>query len=499
MAKPIALMDLMKRSTSSAASKIFHSTTIKNAAAKNLNGNVNLEIVSPLLPDVMVPPNAQMDLMKVMITAASKTTTSTMTRNAVARNLNGNVPTVTVSTSRTTVTVQPNAKMDLMKLTKSAASRNSLSTTQRYVAATQNLSSLVRTVSASQKVISVTEKPNVLMDLMRVISSAASRNTLSTTTNNVVVSMTNGNARTVTASRKLPDAQEKLNVLMAQMKVTTPVASVDTASTTANNAVAIQRVNGPVLTVTASQLPICATAKPNVPINPMKVMPTAASRVTVSTTTKNVAARNPNGNALTETASRKLKDVTVKLNAPINLTSLIDNVASTNIHFTTSPDAAAPSLIGPVLTVTVSQWLSTVMDRSNAKMAQMSQWVRMVSPDAASRNIHSTTTRNVVVKRTNGNVPTETASTKLKCVTVKLNAKMHLMRTTNVVSMVTNSTTPKSVAATLRLNGPVKISLAFQMTNFVMVKLSVLINLMREMIRAASRTSSSIMIRNADV
>jgi hypothetical protein len=264
MAKPIALMDLMKRSTSSAASKIFHSTMTKNAAAKPANGNVNLVTVSPLLTDVMAKLNAQMDLMKVMTHAASKNTPSTTIKDVDVRNPNGPVPTETASTSKNTVMVKPNVLMDLMKVTKPVASRSSHSMTKRNVAATQNPNSPAPTVNASQKAISVTEKPNVPMDLMKVTNSVASRNTLSTTTNNVVVSPTNGNATTENASTKPIDVMVKpITAVINQICAWTNAASKDSASSTLGDAVAIQRVSGDVLTVTASLPPICAMVKSN--------------------------------------------------------------------------------------------------------------------------------------------------------------------------------------------------------------------------------------------
>jgi hypothetical protein len=229
----------------------------------------------------------------------------------------------------------------------------------------------------------------------------------------------------------------------------------------------------------------------------MKVTSNVASRDSISTTTKNVAAKNLNGNVPMANASRKLPNVTVKPNVLMDLMKVTNNVASTNIHSTTSKDVDAQHPTGPVPMDLASQWVTTAMDQSNAKMALMSQWVKMERPSAASRNIHSTTTKNVVVKKTNGNVPTVNVSTTPLVVMVNHNVMTHLMSLTRVASTVTSSTTPSSVAVTLRLSGPAKISLASQSTNSVTVKPNVLINPMRVMTHAASRTSSSTTIRNA--
>jgi hypothetical protein len=92
---------------------------------------------------------------------------------------------------------------------------------------------------------------------------------------------------------------------------------------------------------------------------------------------------------------------------------------------------------------------------SNAQMVLMNQWDLMEYQHAASRNIHSTTIKNVVVKLTNGNVLMVTVSTRLLGAMVLLNAKMHLMKMNLAASMDTSSTIPSNVDVIQRLNGPV--------------------------------------------
>lgn len=143
------LMDPMKE-INNAASTIFHSTTIKNVAVLNLNSNVLMVTVSVLLLTAMALLLALMDLMKVMISVASKTLASTTIKDVDASRLNGHVLMVTVSICLTTVMVKLNVLMDLMKVKRSAASRDTLATTARSVAATQTLNGLVPTVTVSK-------------------------------------------------------------------------------------------------------------------------------------------------------------------------------------------------------------------------------------------------------------------------------------------------------------------------------------------------------------
>jgi hypothetical protein len=98
---------------------------------------------------VMVPLNAKMDLMKVTKIVASKSSHSTTTKNVAAKNMNGNVTLEIVFLRPTSVMVLPNAKMSLMKETRSAASRTSNSTMSIDVDVIQRLNGLARMVIVS--------------------------------------------------------------------------------------------------------------------------------------------------------------------------------------------------------------------------------------------------------------------------------------------------------------------------------------------------------------
>jgi hypothetical protein len=252
MVKPIAQMALMNRSTNSVALKILLSTTIKNVVVKIVSGSALTEIVFPVLKDAMEKPNVQINPMRATMPAASKNTRSIMTKDVDAKRVSGSAPTETVSILNNTVMENHSVKIYPMSPKRNVASRNSHSMTANNVDVTQIPSGLARMETASNKAISVMEKPNVQMVPMIATNSVASRNTPSTMTNTAVVKLTNGNVRTAIASTKLIDAAVKLNAPMDPTKETNAV-SVDLASITANNAVAIQRANGPVLTVTVFQ------------------------------------------------------------------------------------------------------------------------------------------------------------------------------------------------------------------------------------------------------
>jgi len=92
-----------------------------------------------------------------------------------------------------------NVPMDLMKVTRNAASRNTLSITTKSVAANK-INSNVVTVTASTRVIFVTVKPSAQMVLTKVMLIAALENSHSITTKNVAAKMMNGNVTMVIAS-----------------------------------------------------------------------------------------------------------------------------------------------------------------------------------------------------------------------------------------------------------------------------------------------------------
>jgi BRCT domain type II-containing protein len=137
---------------------------------------------------VTAKPNVVMDLMKVTRNVASRNTPSMTIRDVAAtQKPSGLVPTVTVSPMLDTVTVKLSAKIDLMKVKTSAASRNTLTTTSKFVAATQTLNSPVIMVNVSQKLADVMVKPNAKMDLMKVTKNVASTSSPSMMMLDVVV------------------------------------------------------------------------------------------------------------------------------------------------------------------------------------------------------------------------------------------------------------------------------------------------------------------------
>jgi hypothetical protein len=153
--------------------------------------------------------------------------------------------------------------------------------------------------------------------------------------------------------------------------------------------------------------------------------------------------------------------VTEKLNALMNLMNQWKNAASENIHSTTIRSVAATLILSRlVLTVLVLDNLICVTVKPNAEMALMK-----VTTIAASRNSHSTATKDVDVKMTNGNVAMETASLSKICAMEKLNAKMDPMKVTNTVaSRNSKLTAPKSVAAIQKMSGHVLMANALEIT-----------------------------------
>jgi hypothetical protein len=456
MAKHNAKMDLMKV-TNNVASRNSISTTTKNVVASTTNGNVNLEIVSPVMEDVMVNLNVMMVPMKEMSHAASKTTHSTTTRDVDASRMNGPVLMVLASNSKEFVMEVTNALMDLMKVKRSAASRITITTTLRSVAAIQTLNSHAPTENASKTVNTVMEKLNAPMDLMKVTDSAASRNSLSTTTKNVAAKPANGNVTLEIVSLRPTSVMVLPNAQMSLMKETRSAASRTSNSTMSIDVDVIHRLNGPARMVTVLTTPCSVTEKPNALINLMKVMLIAASENSLSTTTRDAAARDLSSNVPTETVSSLKIDVMVNHNVLINLMKVTNNVASRTSDSTTSPNVAATQLVNSLVpTDNVSVTINNVTVNHNAQMVLMK-----VIRSAASETFHSTTTKNVAAKNTNGNVLTVNASTRTVTVMVMPNVLTNLMKVTNnAATEASTSITVRNVAATQNLNGPARMVVA---------------------------------------
>jgi hypothetical protein len=114
----------------------------------------------------MAKHNVPMDLMKVTRNVASRNTRSMMMLDVAVVRTNSNVPTRNALANLKCAMVLPNVQMDLMKVELSAALTSISSTTLRSVAATQilNLHALMATVSLTQD--SVMVKLNVAINLM---------------------------------------------------------------------------------------------------------------------------------------------------------------------------------------------------------------------------------------------------------------------------------------------------------------------------------------------
>jgi hypothetical protein len=203
--------------TNHVVSKDIHSIMTKDVVARNLNGNVLMVIVSIKTVFVMVKLNAKMVLMKVTRNVASRNSSSTMTKNVAVRNLNGNVVQVTVCLRKVTVMVKLNAQTNLMKVTRTVASEVSTSTTTRSVAVIQRINSNVLMVTVSPQRMFVMVKSNVLTDLMKEMKSAASRNSSSTMTEDAVAKLTNSNAKKV--GNVLKTKKPVMDLLLAQMSL----------------------------------------------------------------------------------------------------------------------------------------------------------------------------------------------------------------------------------------------------------------------------------------
>jgi len=126
----------------------------------------------------------------------------------------------------------------------------------------------------------------------------------------------------------------------------------------------------------------------------------------------------------------RLRCVTEKLNALTSLMNQWKNAAIENIHSTTIRSVDVILILsGLVLTVLVLDNLICVTAKRNAEMALMK-----VTKTAASRNSHSTTTKDAVVLKVNGNVVMDTVSLSKACAMEELNAQTDLMKVTNTVA-----------------------------------------------------------------
>jgi hypothetical protein len=254
-----------------AASRSLLFIMTKSVAALILNGLVPMVNASMENKDVMAKLNAKMDLMKVKRTVALKSLPFTMIKNVVANRANSNVPMVTASRRSNTVTVKLNAQMVLMKTMISAALEASMPTVLKSVAATLRLRLLVLMVIALRTAKSVMAKLSAQTNLMRVTRLVALKSSSSTMMLDAAVLRTNSNVLTRCASAKKTFATVLLNAKMDLMKEKPSVASMSSSSTTPMSVAATLILSSHAPMAIVSLTADIAMVKPNAKISLMSL------------------------------------------------------------------------------------------------------------------------------------------------------------------------------------------------------------------------------------
>jgi hypothetical protein len=301
------------------------------------------------------------------------------------------------------------------------------------------------------------------------------------------------NVLTETVSPRLAYVMAKLNVPTSLTKEMLIAALRSSHSTTIKN-VDVPINNSNVEMETVSLRPTSVMENHTAPISLMRVTRNVASTTTSSTTTRDVAATQKlSGPVPTENASETSNSVTVRNNVWMILMKA-NNAASRNSHSTTTRDAAAthkPS--GPVVTVTVLPNTVDVMVKPNVPMEPMK--VTRTVALAVTRSMEMNNA--VAIQRANGHALTVNASSRLLCVTVKPNAPINLMKEMpSAASRNTLSTTLNNAAATQPPSGPVPTDNALLNPKCVMAKLNVPTDLMTVMTSAVSRASRNIHLKD---
>lgn len=259
-------------------------------------------------------------------------------------------------------------------------------------------------------------------------------------------------ARTVNAFKMLKTVMGKLNVVINLMKEMRSAASKDLTNILLKSVDVIQRMSGPIRMVIVSQFQNTVMERLNAPMNLMKVTITAVSKASKTTVNRPAAViQTLNGHAKMETVSPNPNTVTVKHNVPMVLMKSKKLAAGVDTNSTTTPTVAVIQRpIGPATTVTASKRVNTVMEKLNVPMAQM----RRKTP-AASNNILTMDMKFVAVtQKLNGSVLMETVSPTPITVLVKPNVPTNLTNPTkNAALEIILSITLKSVAVTQKLNG----------------------------------------------
>jgi len=284
-------------------------------------------------------------------------------------------------------------------------------------------------------------------------------------------------------------------------------------------------MNGNVTMVIASTRTRSVMVKLNALMDLMRPKPDAATKVSKPSLAKSVAATQiPNGLVQTVTVFHRTLTVMVKLNALIDLMKEMTSAASENSLSIMTNVVAARIINGNaktvnvsmlnifvmsniiakinlmkfpksvdvmrrprsnVITVTALRKSNTVMVKLNAKIAPMKEM-----RDAASRSSHSTTIKDVDVSTHKSSVPMVIVSPRKISAMVKPNAVMDLMKEIrNAASRSSLSTTPRNAAATQKLSLLVPTATVSPMMDTVMVNPSAEINLMKEKTSAVSEST----------
>lgn len=283
---------------------------------------------------------------------------------------------------------------------------------------------------------------------------------------------------TVIVSPRLVSVTEKHNVLINLTRETMLAVSRSSSSTTIKD-VDVLTLKSPAAMVTVSLQRILVMVKPNAKMVLMKVIRNAASRTSKPTPARDAAAtQKPNGLVPMVTVSPTKATVMVKPNVEINLTRVTSNAASESIaNMESKPVAVTQILNTPVTMVSVFQRRAFVTVKLSAPMVLMK-----VTNNAASESSPSMMTLDVVARRTNSNVLTRDASAETTSVMVDPNALMTLMRVSNnAASRNTSTTITRNVAASQVLSSLVLTAIVSLLQVSVMVNLPVVIAQMKIM------------------
>lgn len=257
----------------------------------------------------------KIEVMTIMKNVVSKDSRNTIPNVADVLRVNGSVKMVIVLLNLESVTVKLNALINLMKVTRDVASRNSHSITPESADVIQSLNGLAVMDSVLLKTDTVMAKLNAQMDLMKVKMIVASRASNSTTPKSVAVTLRlNGLAPTANVSVTITTVMVNINVQISLMKTWNNAASISSNNMITKSVAATQTVSGLVLMALVFLSKMFAMEKLNAEISLMKRKLTAASKTFHSITVKSVAATlKLKLHVLMANVSRMIKSVMVLL------------------------------------------------------------------------------------------------------------------------------------------------------------------------------------------